>query len=155
MAKKHSSVILLKDVKGLGKAKALVKAPAGYVRNFLIPGGYAVVATDKLQEEHKKRQARELQQSKVAHENAGRLAQKLSASTVTVRVKAGKNGKLFGSVSAKDIVEAAKNQLDVSLTSDMFAKSTALKKLGKHSLDVSLTDEVTANLTVQVVSQKA
>lgn len=155
MAKKLTHIILLNDVKGLGRAQTLVKAPLGYVRNYLVPGGFAVVATEKLQREHEKRQLQAQNQSAAARKAAEQLAAKLSKSIITVRVKAGKNGKIFGSVGKQDIVAAATNQHGLTLTADMFAKSLALKKLGKHTIDLAVTDKVKAQLTVQVVSEKA
>jgi len=154
MAKQQIAVILRKNVKGLGESGEVVNATAGYARNFLIPSGAAEVATDKAIEAYKKLAEHRKQQNASAIAAAEAMAKTLSAKVITVRVKAGQKGKLFGSVTAADIVKAAADQHGFKLTTKQLKLKSPVKALGKHTIPVELENHVKGSLTIQVISTK-
>lgn len=154
MAKKQLAVILRKDVRGLGKAGDVVKATGGYIRNFLIPTGVAEIATKNALLAHDKLVEHRKSQTAAQQKQAEALAATLGSKVITVRVKAGQKGKLFGSVNAADIVKAAADQHGFKLTAKQLKLKSPLKALGKHMVPVELEQHVKGTLTVQVVSAK-
>ena len=144
-------LILLQDVKSLGKAGDIVEVSTGYARNMLLPKKLGVEATPKNLNDLKLKKAHE---EKVAAENlaeAKALAEKVNAGTVVIPIKTGENKKVFGSVSAKEIAEAAKDQLGLELDKKKLSLSAPLKELGETKISVRLHPQVSAQLTVQVV----
>ncbi len=144
-------LILLQDVKSLGKAGDIVEVSTGYARNMLLPKKLGVEATPKNLNDLKLKKAHE---EKVAAENlaeAKTLAEKVNAGTVVIPIKTGENKKVFGSVSAKEIAEAAKDQLGLELDKKKLSLSAPLKELGETKISVRLHPQVSAQLTVQVV----
>lgn len=146
-------VILLKDVKGLGKKGDIVNAKDGYARNFLIPKGFAQEATVgniKVVEEQKKakkrREEEELKKAKA-------LAEKISSLTVTIKSKAGENGKLFGSITTKDIASALSKQNKVKIDKRKIVLENNIKTLGVTYVEVKVYPSVTAKLRVEVVEE--
>ena len=99
-------VILLKDVKGLGKEGDLVNAKDGYARNFLLPKGDAIEATPANLKKWKEEKAKEAEKKENQHKEALELKEKIEAITVTINGKAGDGGRLFGSITSKDIADA-------------------------------------------------
>lgn len=145
-------VILKQDVKGLGKKEQMVEASDGYARNFLIPRGLAVEAsasnvnimkTKKEAEAHKKE--REIAQAK-------ELAKKIKEITVTLKVKAGETGKLFGSITSKDVAEALKSQHKLDIDKKKLVMPDVLKSVGTCEVDVKLYPEITSTFTVKIES---
>ena len=144
-------VILLQDVKALGKKGQVVKASDGYARNFLFPKKLGVEATPKNLNDLKLRKAND---DKVAAENleaAKELAKKLEGSTVTVSVKVGEGGRLFGSISSKEIADAAMSQLGFELDKKKIVLASPIKAVGDTSVTVKLHPKVQAKLGVKVV----
>ncbi len=144
-------VILLEDVKALGKKGEIVNVSDGYARNAILPKKLGVEATSKnlndlkLQNQHA---------DKVAAENlehAKELAKEIEQQKVVVKIKAGEGGKIFGSVSTKEIAQAAKEQTGLELDKKKMQLSDAIKALGSYEVPVKLHPKVTAKLTVQVV----
>ncbi|MBQ1489541.1 MAG: 50S ribosomal protein L9 [Eubacterium sp.] len=143
-------VILNRDVKGSGKAGEVVKVNDGYARNFLIPKGYAIEASQgnvRSLEKARQKQAEEAAAQKAAAEE---LANKLSLITVTIKTKAGEGGRLFGSITSKDIGEALIEQYDIHIDKKKIQIPQPIKMLGKTSVNVKLHSEVSAQLTVEV-----
>ena len=141
-------VVLLEDVKALGKKGQIVKVNDGYARNFILPKKLGVEATSKNLNDLKLQKANE---EKIAAENlaaAKELAAKLEKLSVTLTMKAGEGGKAFGSVSGKEIAKA------VAETSCSYQKKwvlpEAIKTFGTHEVPVKLHKDVTAKLTVKV-----
>jgi len=144
-------VILQADVKGHGKKGDIVDVSDGYARNFLLPKGLAVEANatnlnaikgKKEAEAHRKQQ--ELSQAK-------EIAQKLSNITVTMKVKAGENGKLFGSITSKEIAEKLKEQYNIDIDKRKINLTEPIKMLGTFQVEVKVYPEVTAKLKVSVI----
>lgn len=147
-------IILLEDVKALGKKGDIVNVSDGYARNMILPKKLGVEATGKnmndlkLQNQHA---------DKVAKENleaAKALAEEISTKQVTVKIKTGEGGRTFGAVSTKEISAAAKQQLDLELDKKkMQLEDGGLRTLGIHEVTIKLHPKVTATLKVKVTEE--
>jgi len=146
-------VILLKDVKGLGNEGDVVKVSDGYARNYLIPKGFAVPATKANLRMLKDK--RETMESKAQRELAAaeKTAKQLENSVVTVRRKAGEGGRLFGSVTAKDVAGAVEKALGIAVDRRRIELEEPIKTLGSYSVLIRLHPEVSATVRVEVESQ--
>lgn len=142
-------VILKKDVKGLGKAGDKVKASDGYARNFLFPKGLAVEANAQTLTEYKNSEASKQHKIDVDIANAKDAQSKLNGKTVRLIAKAGQNGRLFGSVTAKDVAEAITKQLGVTVDKRKLSVAD-IKNFGTYSAEVKLYTGISATLTVEV-----
>lgn len=145
-------VILLEDVKSVGKKGEIVEVSDAYARNVLLKKKLGLEATGKNRNDLKLQKAN---QEKVAAENlaaAKELAQKLEASAITLKVKVGEGGKLFGSISSKEIAEAVKEQLGLEIDKKKVILSNPIKSVGSMDVAVKLHTKVTANLKVHVES---
>ena len=143
-------VILLQDVKKVGKKGELVEAADSYARNVLLRQKLAVEANGKTMNDLKLRKAND---EKVAEENlekAKELKELLEKSSVTVRAKTGEGDRLFGSISGKEIADAAKEQLGVELDRRKIVVDTPIKSIGTMEVAVKLHPQVKAALTVKV-----
>lgn len=143
-------VILLEDVKALGKKGQVVNVSDGYARNLLLPKKLGVEATGKNMNDLKLQKAHE---DKVAQENldaAKAFAEELKDKQVTVGIKVGEGGRTFGSISAKEIAEAAKAQLGYELDKKKLQISAPIKELGTTMVPIKLHPKVTGELKVVV-----
>ena len=146
-------VILNRDVKGSGKAGEVVKVNDGYARNFLIPKGYAIEASQgnvRSLEKARQKQAEEAAAQKAAAEE---LANKLSLITVTIKTKAGEGGRLFGSITSKDLEEAIKEQLGVTLDKKKIQMEGPIKTVGTHEVKAKLYAGVPGTIKVEVIAE--
>ncbi|SCG84477.1 50S ribosomal protein L9 [Proteiniborus sp. DW1] len=147
-------VILLQDVKGLGKKGEIVNAKDGYARNFLFPKNLAKEATEgnvKVLEEQKaaKRIKEEEELAK-----AKELAEKISELTVELKGKSGENGKLFGSITTKDVSDALKKQHNIDIDKrKMDIEGGNIKTIGTTIVDVKVYPNVSAKLKVKVTEE--
>lgn len=143
-------VILLEDVKALGKKGQVVNVSDGYARNLLLPKKLGVEATGKNMNDLKLQKAHE---DKVAQENldaAKAFSEELKDKQVTVGIKVGEGGRTFGSISAKEIAEAAKAQLGYELDKKKLQLSAPIKELGTTMVPIKLHPKVTGELKVVV-----
>lgn len=143
-------VILLEDVKALGKKGDMVEVNNGYARNFILPKKLGVEATGKNINDLKLQKAH---QDKVAAEQlaaAQALAAELSEKSVEVKMKVGEGGKTFGAISTKEIAAAAKEQLDMELDKKKISVDEPIRSLGVHNVKIKLHPKVTATLKVKV-----
>lgn len=154
MATKHMQVLLKQDVQGFGKKGEVKQAAAGYARNFLLPKAIAVEATKDIVAQAEAATARATKKAASSKADAERVLEKFKGAVVTIRVKAGDKGKLFGSVTKNDVADAIKRQLSVELP-DQALTLEPIKTLGKHEVAVKLAPEVTGTVTVQVESNKS
>lgn len=144
-------VVLLEDVKALGKKGQVVKVNDGYARNFILPKKLGIEATSKnlndlkLQKANDDRLAAELLQA------AKDLAASLAEKSVTLSIKAGEGGKAFGSVSSKEIAKAVTEQLGMDIDKKKMVLPEPIKTFGTHEVPIKLHKDVTGKLAVKVV----
>ena len=143
-------VILLQDVKSLGKEGDIVNVSDGYARNFVIPKKLGVEATDKNKNDLKLKKQREAKEAAAKLADAQKLAQELEKVTVEVKMKAGGNGKVFGSVSAKEIVQEAKKQHNLDLDKKKIQLAEPIKSFGDFEIPIRLHPQVTGKFMLKV-----
>ncbi len=146
-------VILLQDVKSLGKKGEVVKVSEGYARNFILKKKLGIEATNANLNDLKLQNANDAKIAKEKLEHAKALAEEISKLTVNLKIKTGENGRVFGSISAKEIAQAAKEQLNLELDKKKLVLKDSIKAIGTHSVKVKLHPEVTAELTVKVTEE--
>ena len=147
-------VILLQDVKSLGKKGEIVNVNDGYARNFILPKKLGLEANGKNMNDLKLQKNNEAKVAKEHLEAAKELAKQLEAGKVEVAIKVGEGGKVFGSVSNKEIAAEVKKQLGLEIDKKKVQLKDALKTLGTHKAPVKLHPEVTAEVTVEVKEEK-
>lgn len=143
-------VILIKDVKGVGKTGDVVKVSDGYARNMLLPRGLATEATEgnirnlekqkAIKEEHKQKELAE----------ANVLVEKIAGLKVTIVTKSGEGGKLFGSITSKDISDALADQHKITIDKRKFVLENPIKHTGDFEIEIKIYPEVIAKLKVTV-----
>lgn len=146
-------VILLEDVKNVGKKGDVVKVNDGYGRNVLIKKKQALEATGKNLNDLKLKKAND---ERIAAENleaAKELGKKIDASEITIAIKVGEGGKTFGSVSSKEIAEEVKMQLGFDVDKKKVQLKDAIKTVGLHEVKIKLHPQVTTTLKVNVVEK--
>ena len=144
-------VILLQDVKGKGKAGDVVKVNDGYARNMLIPKGLAKEATQGNVRSLEKQKALAEEKREEQKAAAIKQAEELEKITVTIQSKGGENGKLFGSITSKDIAEALEKQENVKVDKKKIDLPAPIKQTGVQTVTVKLFPEVSAKLKVSVI----
>ncbi len=144
-------VVLRADMIGVGKRGDMVDVADGYARNYLIPGGQAIIATEGITAQAAAmRRSRDLRDAK-DRESAETVAQKLVPMTITIPARAGREGRLFGSVTAQDVVGAVEEQAGVALDRHKLQMHDAIKAVGTHEVRVRLHPDVEFQLMVEVV----
>ena len=143
-------IILLQDVKSLGKKGQIVDVSDGYARNYVLPKKVGIEATDKNKNELKLQKQHEDKLAAQRLAEAKELAARLDSLTIQVTMKAGENGKVFGSVASKEIAEQAGKQHGLVLDKKKIVLEEPLKSFGMHEVAIKLHPEVTGKLRVQV-----
>lgn len=146
-------VILNQDVKGQGKKGQLVEVSDGYARNFLLPKKLAKEATKENINVMQGQQDSLEYRKKKELEEAQAIAQKMNEITVTLKAKAGENGKLFGSITSKDVSEALTSQHHIKIDKKKFNLPDGIKVLGTTVVDVKLHQGVVGKVKVLVSEQ--
>jgi large subunit ribosomal protein L9 len=147
-------VILRREVAGLGRPGDVKDVADGYAQNFLLPRGFAVEATaGEMKVLARARDAKRAKQDR-AHADAEELAKRLSETTLMFRLKAGEQGKTFGSVTSKDIADALKSEHKVEIDKTKIHLPEPLKALGAHKVEIRLLTDVRANVTVAIEPQR-
>ena len=144
-------IILLQDEKKLGKKGDIIEASEGYARNYILPKKIGVEATPKNLNDLKLQKANS---DKIAQEQldaAKALAAELETKQVVVKVKGGEGGKVFGSVSTKEIAAACKEQCNIEIDKKKIQLSESLKSFGSYEVAIKLHPQVTGKFTVKVV----
>ena len=146
-------VILKDNIKGVGKKNEVINASDGYARNFLFPKNLAVEATpenmQKLNSQNQAKQYRKDQEKEQAQE----IAKKLETLTVEIKVQAGENGKIFGSVSSKEISESLEKQYKIIIDKKKIEIKEPIKVLGTRTVKARLFEGVVGKIKINVVSQ--
>ena len=144
-------VILLEDVKGVGKKGQVINASDGHARNFLLPRKLAIEATDS------NLKSLETQQKKVQHKVAQEvaaaqdIAEKLQSQPIKISAKVGDKGRMFGSISNKEIAEAIQSQLGLAVDKKKIVLSDQVKTVGTYTATAKLHAQVSAKLDFEVV----
>ncbi|WP_073508274.1 50S ribosomal protein L9 [Streptobacillus notomytis] len=145
-------VILKENIKGVGKKDEIIEVKDGYANNFLFAQNKAVPATheniNKLESKKNKISKNIEKEVKKANE----IKEILEKNTVTLKVKLGKDGKVFGSLGAKEIEEAVKEQLKVEIDKKKIGNDARLKSIGLHNVEIKLYADIKAILKVNVIS---
>ena len=143
-------VILLDNIKGVGKKDEVINASDGYARNFLFPKKLAVEANAENMSKLKNKQDSAQHKKDVEKEKAEEIAKKFNDITVTIKVKAGDNGRIFGGVTSKEIAENLKAQHKIDVDKKKIVLNETIKNLGVFNVSVKLFEGVVGNLKVNV-----
>ena len=143
-------VVLLEDVKSLGKKGEIVKANDGYARNFLLPKKLGVEATPANLAKLKQQKAYEAKVAAQLLAEAQELAKSLEGKSLVMKAKVGQGGRLFGAIASKEIAQEVKKQMGLDLDKKKIVLPEPIKTLGAHEIAVRLHKDVTAKLAVNV-----
>jgi large subunit ribosomal protein L9 len=146
-------VILLQDVKGTGKSGQIVNVSDGHAKNFLIPKKLAAEATKAALKDYEKRLKDAEGKRQVEVSAAQELAKRIEDSLVKIPMKAGEQGKMFGSVSNKEIAAAMSSQLGIDVDRKKINLSEPIKNIGVVKVPVKLYAEITAQVSVEIVAE--
>ncbi len=143
-------VILKAEVRGLGRAGEIKDVADGYARNYLLPKGLAIEATGgELKLLAQERQSEKTKKDR-AHRDAEELAARLGEVTLVFKLKAGEQGKTFGSVTAKEVADALKKEAKAEIDKTKIVLHEPLRSLGVHTVEVRLLSDVRANVTIAI-----
>lgn len=147
---KNMEVILLQDVKSLGKKGEIVKVSDGYARNLILPKKLGVEANAKNRQELEQQKEAERQRLQAILEEAQALGAKLKDLTVKIRIKVGENGRVFGSITTKEIAAGLKEQHGYEIDKKKMVLADAIKNVGTYEVAVKLHPQVTVNIKAVV-----
>lgn len=145
-------VILIKEVKKLGKVGDIIETSDGYARNYLFPRGLAKEATEGNLKDLGKKKAAEEKKKNEEKQEAQALAEKIGTFTVKIETKSGEGGRLFGSITSKDIADALSNQYGIEIDKKKINLPSAIKQTGEFVIDIKVYPEVTAKLKVEITA---
>ncbi len=146
-------IILLQDEKKLGKKGDVIEASEGYARNYILPKKIGVEATPKNMNDLKLQKANEEKKAKELLEQAQAMAKDLETKQIVVKIKAGEGGKVFGSVSTKEIAAAVKEQYGIEIDKKKIQLAENLKNFGTYEVVLKLHPAVAAKLSVKVTEE--
>ena len=146
-------VILLDNIKGVGKKDEIINASDGYARNYLFPKKLAIEATKenlgKLESKNEANKFKKQNEKNYAIE----VANKLKELVLTIKVKAGENGKIFGGVTSKEISENLKEQYKIEIDKKKIEVKETIKNIGRFTINIKLYEGVNAKLTVNIIAE--
>ena len=145
-------VILQKDIKSVGKKGQILDASDGYARNYLLPKKLAVIADATNLNELKTKQDANKYKRDMTMANAKELVEKMKSFELTFKIKAGENGKTFGSVTAKDIADELNKKYFVEVDKKKIVLADAIKTIGIYTIDVKLFEGIVGKLKVTVLA---
>ena len=146
-------VILLQDIKNVGKKDEIINANDGYARNFLFPKNLAIEATkDNLLKLQAKKDSKAHKKS-LEIEEFKKQAEKINKLILELKVKAGGNGKIFGGVTSKEISEELKKQHQIEIDKKKIALKETIKNIGRFTVEIKFGDGITSNLTLEVKAE--
>lgn len=146
-------IILLQDVKKVGKKGEIVEVSEGYARNFLIKKKLGEKATNTAINDIKLQQAADKRHKEEVLIEAKELATKIEKAQIELKVKAGESGKIFGSVSTKEITKAVKEQLDITIDKKKLVLKEHIKSLGTHEITIKIHPKVSTKLKIKVSAE--
>ncbi|MFV0314335.1 MAG: 50S ribosomal protein L9 [Anaerotignum sp.] len=144
-------MILLQDVKSVGKKGELINASEGYAKNFLLPKKLAVEATKSNLNDYELKQKSEKKRQQEELESAQAIAEALKEQVVTIKVKTGGNGKLFGSVTNKEVADAIVEQTKQDIDKKKVSIGDPIKMLGERTATIKIHPKVTAEVAIKIV----
>lgn len=143
-------IILIQDVKKLGKKGEIIEVNDGYARNYILPRKLGIEANNKNLNDLKLQKMKEEKDAQKILDEAKELAEKIGSQVVTVKMKAGEGGKVFGSVSAKEIAETMKKQNALEIDKKKIQLPEPIRSFGFHEVGIKLHPQVTGTLRVKV-----
>lgn len=146
-------VILMQDIKSVGKKGQIINASDGYARNYLLPKKLAVIADNANLNELKTKQDANKYKKDMSRASAEELAEKMKNFELVFSIKAGENGKTFGSVTSKDIADALNKKYYVEVDKKKIGLNEAIKTLGTYMIEIKLFEGIIGKLKVNVVSE--
>lgn len=146
-------VILLQDIKNVGKKDQIINANDGYARNFLFPKKLALEASKDNLLKLKAKQDSNAHKKNLEIEANRKIAKKIEEITLELKVKAGANGKTFGGVTSKEISEGLKKQTGIDIDKKKIVLKETIKVLGRFNVDVKFGDGVNAKLTINIIPE--
>lgn len=144
-------VILNQDIKGVGKKDQVINASDGYARNFLFPKKLAVPADKENMAKLQTRKDSASHKKEVELQQAEKIKEQISKIELTIKVKTGDNGKLFGSITAKEIAENLDNQYKIKIDKKKVILKDSIKELGKVNVPIKLYEGVIATLKINII----
>ncbi len=146
-------VILLQDIKNVGKKEQIIEANDGYARNFLFPKKLAVEATKDNMLKLQAKKTSEANKKKAEIEANKEIAKTIEKLELKIKAKAGENGKIFGGITAKEVSDELKKQYKYDIDKKKISLKETIKTLGRFTAEIKFGDGVNAKLTVEVVSE--
>ena len=143
-------VILLADIKNVGKKDEILNANDGYARNFLFPKKLAVEATPDNLKKLKDKKNSEAHKKELDKQNAKELASVINKLVLNLKVKAGENGKIFGGITSKEVSEELKKQNNIEIDKKKIVLNETIKNIGRFSADIKLYEGISAKLTLNI-----
>ena len=145
-------VILTQDIKGVGKKDEIINANDGYARNFLLPRKLAVEANSQNMSLLQGRKDSANYKKEQEKENALNVKEKLSKIMLNIKVKAGGNGKIFGSITSKEIATELKNQYNIDIDKKKILLKDSIKELGVFNIEIKLYEGIIGKLKIDIIS---
>ena len=146
-------VILLQDIKGVGKKDEIINANDGYARNYLLPKKLGVEANKENLSKLKAKNESKAYKKSVEKEEAQKIAEKLKGILLKIPVKSGENGKIFGSITSKEIADNLKEQYGIDVDKKKIDLKEPIKSLGSFNVNIKLFEGVLGNLKIQMISK--
>lgn len=146
-------VILKQDIKGVGKKDQIINANDGYARNYLFPKNLAVPADKGNMTNLQSKQSSEQHRKEIEKEEALKTAKKIEEIILKLQVKSGENGKIFGSITAKEIAENLEKQYKIKVDKKKIMLQDSIKVLGTFNIEIKLYDGVIAKLKLNIIAQ--
>ena len=146
-------VILLDNIKGVGKKDEIINASDGYARNFLLPKKLAVEANPENMSKLKAKEDSNQYKKSVEKEEAQKIAERLKGILLKIPVKSGENGKIFGSITSKEIADNLKEQYGIDVDKKKIDLKEPIKSLGSFNVNIKLFEGVLGNLKIQMISK--
>ncbi len=143
-------VILLQDIKGVGKKDEVINASDGYARNFLFPKKMAVPADEGNMARLQSKKDSQEYKKELERKDAKEVKCKIENIVLEIKVKAGENGKIFGGVTSKEISEELKNRYSIQVDKKKIILKETIKTLGRFNIEIKLYEDIVANLVLQI-----
>lgn len=146
-------VILLQDIKNVGKKEQIIEANDGYARNYLLPKKLAIEATKDNLAKLQAKKTSEANKKKAEIEANKEIAKKLEKIELTIKAKVGENNKIFGGITSKEISETLKKEYEIEIDKKKITIKETIKNLGRYTADIKFGDGVNAELTINITAE--